>query len=75
MGRSAGDPLVLAQGDLDQGACFRFEIALPVDALPNQTGVRGSATWGLHAQLGLQSQVAVWQPISVSAPPREPVGG
>jgi hypothetical protein len=75
VGRRAGDPLVLAQGDLEQGACFRFNIALPVDALPNQAGVYGSATWGLHAQIGLYSQAGAWQPISVSVPPRRSAVG
>ena len=40
----------LHEGDLDAGASFRFELALPPDALPNFTSRHGWLYWRLDVK-------------------------
>ncbi|MDQ3610064.1 MAG: hypothetical protein M4D85_00415 [Actinomycetota bacterium] len=40
----------LCQGDLQTGDWFRFEIALPPDALPNYSSSHGQLYWRVHVQ-------------------------
>jgi hypothetical protein len=61
----------LHTGDLELGARFRFTVQLPVDALPNQAGKFGQASWGLHARIdrfGVDAHV--WHVLDVAGPVR-----
>ena len=49
--RSVALPGPLHVGDLEDGASFPFSVRLPEDALPEQYGRFGAASWGVHAQL------------------------
>lgn len=40
----------LHKGDLETGASFRFELALPPDALPNVTSTHGQLYWQLDVK-------------------------
>jgi hypothetical protein len=67
--RSIPHETPLHTGDLEQGATFHFAFTLPSDSLPNQSGMFGSTSWGLHARInkpGLDSHT--WHLLSVAAP-------
>lgn len=50
VGRTVALATPLATGTLQAGMNFPFAVTLPADALPNQSGQFGSASWGVHAR-------------------------
>jgi hypothetical protein len=58
----------LHEGDLESGASFKFSVALPPDALSNQSDGEGSTSWGLHARVvRTGSDLHAWLAIDVPA--------
>ena len=73
--RSISPGAPMQTGDLEAGASFSFSLALPTDALPNQTGQVGATGWGLHAQVEkFGPDVHCWHLLSVPAPARVRAG-
>ncbi len=61
----------LHTGPVESGDSFSFTLALPADALPNQTGKVGTTAWGLHARLARFGPDAhAWQQLAVPGPDR-----
>ncbi len=66
--RSVPLPAPLHIGDLEAGASFPFSVGLPADALPQQVGRFGAASWGIHAHLDRRGpDFHAWHAIELSA--------